>query len=667
MNGTIYLRDNAWFQREGVIKMGIATFAKDRSSTYITGEVQRGEYICVIEIPLDKMRLLDVCSKNYFKPYHIYKGGGTEFYDRCLIELLVPYLQKMNITYKVLSSEEILLMNRCERLKMINKTVFNTLTLKKIKEHKEKSIKEEFFNTFLPNKIPRRIQLELWDIWNNIGDTYKGIIQWPTGTGKTIAMMILFFLTFQKCKKKGKLFRCLLIAPTNDIFDTLMHTILKLEKWNIIICEGHHGNLSSLVIPVNKNILITATHASLTGDHWNKLPEMTMVHYDEVHRITGHEFNVNLVKHIDKWNPYLTGTSATPKTCDAEQHQKLYELFGNPLQIIHRCDVDEAISEGWIATPRFGVHIVSKNNIHEFVAILKSNIELKKQKCWKGGKCIAYLPTRLEVLAAEKIAKDIIPEATIYSTETKTDPLFVSDKADGTIRILFACERYREGSDIYGIEMTTVLMGDKIGAHIILQIAGRGLRNDYENKEGWCVIVRPSEEGVTEDEVFDSILFQIMVFINHTSPTKEKVRHVVTKFFGEVSICGKIYNIEETIQRIQSMYLREKTKKEKYSIIRLLNQEMNVQTKQEYEKNPKIDNPKEYFKEPWISWYHFLGVDTSLFPTTKMEWVSMCKEKGIQTWEEYKQKKILPLNPCEMYEDFTNWDKEMGMEEEIIW
>jgi len=659
MYGTIYLRDNDWFEREGVIKMGIASFAKDRSSTYITGEVVRGQYIVVIEIPIQKMKLVDIYLKVHFKKYNIYKGGGTEFYDRAMIPLLLPYIQSLNMEYKVLSKEEILFMNRCERIKPKIKHLFNKLSVQKIKQYN--SLKEEFFTTFLPNKVPRRIQLELWDILNK--DICKGIIQWPTGTGKTIAIMMLFFLTFKKCKG---IFRGLLIAPTNDIFDTFMHTILKLEQWGILICQGHHAGLSSLEIPLDKPILITATHASLTGEHWNKLPKMTLVHYDEVHRITGHEFHTNLVRHLDTWNSYLTGTSATPKTCDTEQHQKLYELFGNPLQIIHRCDVDEAITEGWIATPRFGVHIITKNNIHEFVTILKSNIELKKQKCWKGGKCIAYLPTRLEVLEAEQMARLLLPEATIYSTETKTDPLFVSDKADGTVRILFACERYREGSDIYGIEMTTVLMGDKIGAHIILQIAGRGLRNDYVDKEGWCVIVRPSEEGITEDEVFDSIMFQIMVFMNHTSPTKEKLKHVVSKFFGEVTICGKIYNVEETIHRIQSMYLREKTKKEKYSMIRLLNQEMNI-TKQEYEQNPRIENPKEYFKESWISWYHFLGVDTSSFPPTKQEWVSMCKEKGIKSWEEYKEKNIVPLNPCEMYEDFTNWDKEMGMEEEIIW
>jgi hypothetical protein len=62
-----------------VIKMGIASFAKDRSNTYITCEVERGEYIYVIEIPLDKMKILDKCLKSFFR-YNIYKGGGTEFY-----------------------------------------------------------------------------------------------------------------------------------------------------------------------------------------------------------------------------------------------------------------------------------------------------------------------------------------------------------------------------------------------------------------------------------------------------------------------------------------------------------------------------------------------------------------------------------------------------------
>jgi hypothetical protein len=39
--GFIYLRNNNWWLRENVIKMGITTFANDRNNTYITSEIER--------------------------------------------------------------------------------------------------------------------------------------------------------------------------------------------------------------------------------------------------------------------------------------------------------------------------------------------------------------------------------------------------------------------------------------------------------------------------------------------------------------------------------------------------------------------------------------------------------------------------------------------------
>jgi hypothetical protein len=59
MKGYIYLRDNDWFRMEKIIKMGITSSIKDRSNTYITGEIKRGHYTCVIEVPLDRMNELD--------------------------------------------------------------------------------------------------------------------------------------------------------------------------------------------------------------------------------------------------------------------------------------------------------------------------------------------------------------------------------------------------------------------------------------------------------------------------------------------------------------------------------------------------------------------------------------------------------------------------------
>ena len=111
-----------------------------------------------------------------------------------------------------------------------------------------------------------------------------------------------------------------------------------------------------------------------------------------------------------------------------------------------------------------------------------------------------------------------MPDWHIYTAvedaDASDDDKFVKDIADGQPRILLACERYREGSDIKGLEMTAILMGNTIGANILLQIVGRALRNDYNGKEGWCVIVKPSDEGTTEDDVFDSIVLEIMEFID---------------------------------------------------------------------------------------------------------------------------------------------------------
>ena len=459
------------------------------------------------------------------------------------------------------------------------------------------------------------------------------------------------------------------------------------------ICEGHRARLSSLDIPLKEHILLTATHASLTEtDIWDKLPNITHCHYDEVHRITGEGFHTLLQVKLKQWNTtFLTGTSATPKTCAMSQHKKIAELFGTPLRIIHKCDVDEAILEGWIAQPRFGVNIMSNTADRNYVlrvfvnTIRQSIIDKQAKGYWKGGKVIAYLSFRKEVCDAVTLAKEIMPEWNIYTAvedaDASTDDTFVSEPADGQPRILFACERYREGSDIRGLEMTIVLMGNTIGSNILLQIAGRALRNDYDGKEGWCIIVRPSEEGTTEDDVFDCIVLQIMEFIGKedlTTPTKEKIKRVVEKFFASVAITGKIYNVNETIRRIQLMYARKEYEhadpKEKYGIVRALNKDMGLCSREEYNDQrlthiKYIEDPKVYFKDHWVSWYHFLGVDTSAFPETKSEWTLRCKDMGISSWTQYKEKNspLLPPEPGQMYEDYMNPIKEFQVEEQHEW
>jgi len=105
--GIIYIRNNELCVLKQIIKIGITGNGKNRGDAYTTYEHVRGTFIMVIEIPLNKMKLLDKSLKKYFKEYNDYKGGGTEYYKVCVIDKIVPYLELMNIKFKVLSTEEI--------------------------------------------------------------------------------------------------------------------------------------------------------------------------------------------------------------------------------------------------------------------------------------------------------------------------------------------------------------------------------------------------------------------------------------------------------------------------------------------------------------------------------------------------------------------------------
>ena len=199
--GLIYLRDNLWFIIENVIKMGMASFAKDRSSTYITGEVIAGNYIWACEIPLNKLRIIDNLLKIKFKEFNIYKGGGTEFYNRSIIGLIEPYIQSLlKEECKVLSKEEIDNMTRCERLRTIPnidklKIIINQLNIQniiqKLKDKKnKKNSNTEIIDLLLckPNRQQQTI-LEMIEGFYDLNDIGKLI--WACGLGKALLSILI--------------------------------------------------------------------------------------------------------------------------------------------------------------------------------------------------------------------------------------------------------------------------------------------------------------------------------------------------------------------------------------------------------------------------------------------------------------------------------------------
>ena len=547
----------------------------------------------------------------------------------------------------------------------------------------------KFLQIFLGGNQPRRVQAELWKLFTVICSNpedicYKGIIQWPTGVGKTIAILMLIVIAKDRCERRGETYRGLFISPMTDILDTITKEFEKLSHFGITFYDGSHAQIKKTLFPSNQHLLITTCQKSVTFDaDVARLPKMTHVHYDEVHRITGDLFFANLKKSLDVWKTeILTGTSATPFTASQSQRDKVSELFGTPLTLLHQCGVDEAVQEGWIAKPRFIVCVLppideTDAHLRGLVSAVGKYVLLKNT----GGKFIVYVETSTEDawLTAE-IARELLPWARIYTAldGARSDTEFVAAPVDKMPRILIACQRYREGSNIRGLEMTAKLLGDTFAAYLILQVCGRAGRiDDNPNKEGWCLLVRPSSQGTTAQDVLESFLLNILDCLKKQEGplTKKEIHRLLTVYVGDVMMNGSSYSVEHTVERVQAAYVRaeyaKRTPKEKYSLIRDANRELGLCSRNEYQERRAelptyIANPQEYFKEWWVSWYHFLGVDTSTFPQTKADWIRVCKERDILTWEQYKTTSAadLPSNPIEFYEDFINWDKELGIEEE---
>ena len=347
LKGTIYLRDNAWYKTENVIKMGIATFAKDRSNTYITGEVERGEYICVIEITLDKMKFTDKCLKHYFKSFHIYKGGGTEFYNRCIIDLIEPYFKNINIPYEILTKEQINLMNRYERVRNIPnvdkvKKVFNELNVKniiqtyKIKRSKKNSIVSnnnivnELSYVIEPNNCQQYVleRIEEFYNFNNIGK-----IVWACGLGKALLCILIVKLLKFKSVVIG--------VPSNNLQKQIKNEILKIfpNKTNILFVGGDEtdGIKSStdkteIIKFLNNNLNSQPKFVISTYHSCHLLVDKDIAFEikigDEAHHLVGIEREENrgfrlFHKIISSKTLFMT---ATEKTIETRTNKEIYSM-----------------------------------------------------------------------------------------------------------------------------------------------------------------------------------------------------------------------------------------------------------------------------------------------------------------------------------------------------
>lgn len=121
-NGYIYVRRHPSYDIENLCKLGKTNNIPDRDNQYATGEIKRGYFESVFEVPVGKMTIIERLLQHEFRELNVKYDAGTEFYDEEIINRIEPYLIKIGIQYKKLTEQQIRDLVRCNRniMKKIN-------------------------------------------------------------------------------------------------------------------------------------------------------------------------------------------------------------------------------------------------------------------------------------------------------------------------------------------------------------------------------------------------------------------------------------------------------------------------------------------------------------------------------------------------------------------
>jgi superfamily II DNA or RNA helicase len=182
INGYVYIRNHPSYDEYDGCKLGKANNIPERDTQYATGEIKRGNFVLVIEMSKENIGIVEKSLQKYFNSlgFHIQYDGGTEFYKRDIIHLIVPYLEKINIQFKVLSKQEIEDLVRCNRIRKIQNKAKIKMIIQNLHIKRSKNI----------IYVPRPDQeLVVNDSVKHFQIHDKGLLILMCGVGKTIVSL----------------------------------------------------------------------------------------------------------------------------------------------------------------------------------------------------------------------------------------------------------------------------------------------------------------------------------------------------------------------------------------------------------------------------------------------------------------------------------------------
>jgi len=227
-NGYIYIRNHPSYDVDDACKMGKSNNIPERDAQYATGEIKRGYFEVVFEVPIEKMGIVERLLQNEFRELNVKYDAGTEFYNKKIITLIEPYIIALGIKYKKLTKQEISDLVRYNRVKKTMKKI-NIQSLINI-------LKSKRTNKQIISYIPRNDQTIIIEKSVIHFQQYdKGMLLLTCGTGKTL---ISLWITQE--------------LNSNTILIGIPNKLL-LKQWKEVICDLFQ-NIPYLIVSCGINI-----------------------------------------------------------------------------------------------------------------------------------------------------------------------------------------------------------------------------------------------------------------------------------------------------------------------------------------------------------------------------------------------------------------------------
>jgi len=345
-NGYIYVRNHPSYDVDDACKMGKAKNIPERDTQYATGEIKRGYFEVVFEVPIEKMGIVERLLQYEFRELNVKYDAGTEFYNKKIITLIEPYLITLGIKYKKLSKQEISDLVRCNRVRKTIKKI-NIQSLIHI-------LKSKRTNNQIVSYIPRNDQTIIIEKSVIHFQQYdKGMLVLMCGAGKTL---ISLWIT-QKLNSNT-----ILIGVPNKLL---------LKQWEAVICVLFQNipylivsggmdieNINRFLDINKKNCIVITTYASAHKVYTATLDTafvFSIKILDEVHHLTATNMQLTDItkRYIQMLNilsiKQLSLTATLKQLEDASDHNVIsndnVEYFG---EIIDRKCLLWAINENII-------------------------------------------------------------------------------------------------------------------------------------------------------------------------------------------------------------------------------------------------------------------------------------------------------------------------------